>query len=155
MFHRLSHNRSTNEESKQNWSGAILCKSAWDKLNALLIDSMEIQGDWRGFDLRGFFSPLNRPFWEKYPIPYNSSSFNGIALCWHDAVLDSMRLDRVSRISTYSLENIGQFVREKFEAHGKTVDSNDVKTKLENTAAFLGTMQMRYSLFKKSLSGEL
>jgi len=116
---------------------------------------MEMRGEWRGLDLRGLFSPLKGPFLEKYPIPYKSSSIDGIALCWHDAVLDSMRLDRVSRISTYNLENIGQFVREKFEAHGKTVDSNDVKTKLENTAAFLGTMQMRYFLSKKSLSGEL
>lgn len=144
-----------NEESKQNWSGATLCKSALDKLNALHIESMEMRGEWRGLDLSGLFSPLNGPFLEKCQIPYKTSRIEGIALCWHDAVLDFMHLDNISRISTYKLGNTGQFVREKFEAHGKTVDSIDVRTKMENTAAFFGSMQMRYYLFKKCLSGEL
>lgn len=137
-----------NEESKQNWSGATLCKSAWDKLYASHNESMEMQGEWRGLYLNGLFSPLNNPLWAKYNIPYESSSTEGFALCWHDAVLDFMRLDNPSRFNLYNSENIGQFVREKFEAHGKTVDSNDDKTKMkiENTANFLGTMQTRYRL---------
>jgi hypothetical protein len=137
-----------NEESKQNWSGATLCKSAWDKLWAAHNESMEMQGEWRGSYLKGFFSPLNYPFLEKYPIPYKSSHIEGVALCWHDVVLDFMCLDNPSRFNSYNSENIGQFVREKFEAHGKIVDNNDDKTKMkiENTANFLGTMQTRYRL---------
>jgi hypothetical protein len=143
-----------NIESKQNWSGATICKSAWDKLYSLHNESTRMEGEWRGFDLRGFFSPLNNPLWVKYPIPYESSNINGIALCWHDVILDFMCLNKISGIST---NDFGQYVREKFEAHGKTVDNNDDKTKkkIENTAAFLGIMQTQYSLLKKSLSGEL
>lgn len=137
-----------NTESKQNWSGAILCKSAWNELYTLHNESVEMQGEWRGFDLEGRFSPLINPLWEKYPIPYDSSSIDGIALCWHDAILDFMCLNKISRINTY---DFGQYVKEKFEAHGKTIDNNDDKTikKIKNTAMFLGTMQMRYSLLKE------
>ncbi len=141
-------------ESKQKWSGATLCKSAWDKLYALHNESMETQGEWRGIDLRGRFSPLNNPLWEKYPIPHESSSIDGIALCWHDEVLDFLRLEKIPRIKKHELENVGQFVGEKFRQHGKNIDSDDVKIKIKNTATFLGDLQMRY-LLKRSLSGEL
>jgi len=76
-----------NEESKQNWSGATLCKSAWDKLWAARNESMEIQGEGRGSYLKGFFSPLNCPFLEKYHIPYESSHIEGFALCCLEMII--------------------------------------------------------------------
>jgi hypothetical protein len=140
-----------NEESKQNWSGATLCESSWKKLKESHDESMEMKGEWRGIDLKGFFSPLRSPLWIKYAIPYydkienKSYSKSGIALCWHDAILDYMGSNQINRIGTNNLKNIRQFVREKFEANSKTVDDK-TKMKIENTAQFLDTMQIRYML---------
>jgi len=134
------------KEKEQMWSGAILCESAWNKLYTLHNESLEMQGEWRGIDLKGRFSPLINPLWEKYPIPYKSSISDGIALCWHDEILDFLRLEKIPRIKKNELENVGQFVGEKFSAHGKNIDSDDVKLKMKNTAIFLGSMQMRYLL---------
>lgn len=142
-----------NEELKQNWSGATLCKSAWDKLCELDKDSMEMQGEWRGFDLKGLFSPLisNCQGLTKYAIPYYDKSDgkqyskSGIALCWHDSILDFMEFKKITRIGKNDVNNIKQLVKEKFEANGKKLDDK-TKLKIENTAQFLGTMQMRYLL---------
>lgn len=140
-----------NEESKQNWSGATLCKSAWDKLYASHNESMEMQGDFRGIDLKGRFSPLikTNQLWVKYAVPYYDKkeskpySKGGIALCWHDAILDNIGSNDMFRIGVNNLENIRRLVREKFEANGKIIDDK-TNIKIENTAQFLDTMQLRY-----------
>jgi len=131
-------------EKKQDWSGAVLCKSAEEKLQALS-KRLEIT---RPFNYRGitinpmdwFIFSLDRLLY-RYPVPYKNQSNEEkrLALCWDDFMADFAGLENIPKLNKGKDESfIKNRVKEQFGKHEKNRDNDEkVKRKIDNTAKFI------------------
>jgi hypothetical protein len=107
-------------QKKQEWSGAILCKSAQEVIRNML-------------DLSGFRLI-------EYDVPFGSKTKKCYALRWDDSDIENyIMLGLGAYDKGLDLENENQIrntVREKFSSHKKPIDQN-VERKIENTTKFI------------------
>lgn len=138
-------------ERHQQWSGAILAKSAEQKYKNYIEKRRSSRNiNWRGInmnpaDLAASFSPdivvnTNIPIKKKLEI----RKIGGYSLRWDDFIVDYARLDDIKEINaSLSRESIESRVKESFSAHEKEVDSDDVRQKMKYTIDFLEEMRNR------------
>ena len=139
-----------NFEMDQNWSGAVLCKSAENEFKTRLERYHEKKKshtagkeDIRNLSFCNFISPN---CFYNYPIPCKKSKRNGLALCWDDSVLylfgynqwenDSIPLNKLSKNKTKEM------IKLKFMEHHKPIDKKIMRL-INNTSEFIWTSKNR------------
>lgn len=99
---------------KQHWAGTVFDESFIDELIL------------RGIDPE----TLLKPYAKKYKVPYK----NGFELP-DEFVMNIIK----GKLNDEAFKNYGNGIRENFSRHKKSIDSQDVKEKIENTIAFLAS----------------
>lgn len=130
------------EERKQNWSGATLCKSAEKKFKSLYKELQRRKTqNYRGIIVNptaSFESIIDYLIYE-YPVPYDGDKVEvKPALCWDDFVVDYLTLDDIPELNNGKEKKfIKDRVRNQFATHQKSIEYPKVKHKIENTSEFL------------------
>jgi len=142
----------------QDWSGAILCDSAWNFINPMLEDAnlknhvlqIKSNDECKNCDRTCPFDLTE--FLVEYEIPYKNLALKGIALRWDDfAVRDlfAIPLDNININSKLGYiddyQGICRTIQDRFGAHNKNTGKDDVIKKIENTSKFMETINNIYS----------
>lgn len=99
---------------KQHWAGTVLDDTFIEELAR------------RGYDIDN----LLMPYAKKYKVPYK----NG----YHNSEEFAMCIIK-GKLNEEAFKNYGNGIRENFARHKKSVDSQDVQEKIENTIKFLAS----------------
>lgn len=129
------------DEKKQDWSGAVLCKSAEEKIQALFRKTESTQSfNYRGITINpmGWFMSFLDQLLYRYSVPYKdqSNEEKRLALCWDDFMVDFAGLEDIPELNRGKNKSfIKNRVQEQFARHKKPIDK--VKRKIDNTAKFM------------------
>jgi len=143
----------------QDWSGAVLCNSAYNFVKLMLEDT-DLQNEVLQKKANGEeCKDCNRvcpfdlnEFLIEYKIPCKKSTLKGIALRWDDfAVRDlfGIGLENININSeTGDIDDyhgIYRKVQTRFRAHNKDIKDDGIKKKIENTSKFIEYINNIYS----------
>jgi hypothetical protein len=145
-----------NMEKAQNWAGAVICSSIQEKfydigthlmreLKRGNIDIPEEMSYLKAYSCTSDFR--NRaliyaiiPYLIPYEVPYNSKLSEtriNVAFSWDDVFIEWLGINSISSFDPEDDESIKEIVKAKFMSHNKSIDREDVQTKIENTAKYL------------------
>lgn len=133
------------EERSQKWSGAILCKSAEEKIETLLEGANNKYINFRGINMnpKSWLKYSLEHILHRYSVPMKKGRTLRLALCWGDFVMDFLGLHDIEELNhKKSKEYISKRVKKKFKSHGKSIN-NEVKEKICNTVEFLYKIKSR------------
>jgi len=138
-------------EKNQQWLGVILTASAEQKYQDYKKERQSSKNiTWRGINLNpaDIISPFSPDIVVDTNIPIKKESqtqkIKGYSLRWDDYIVDFAQMHGIKDLNaSLSKESIESRVKESFSAHGKKIDSDDVKQKIENTVDFLEEMRDR------------
>lgn len=140
-------------EKNLQWSGAILTASAKQKYQDYEKKRQSSKNiTYRGINMNpaDMFTPFSQDIVVETNIPIKNKTENriekikGYSLRWDDYIVDYARLDDIKDLNTsLSKELIRLRVEESFSAHGKKIDNDSVKQKIEYTVEFLEEMRDR------------
>ena len=138
-------------EKNQQWSGAILTASAKQKYQDYEKKRQSSKNiTYRGINLNpaDMFTPFSPNIVVETNIPIKNETENriekikGYSLRWDDYIVNYARLDDIKDLNaSLSKELIRLRVEESFSAHGKKIDNDSVKQKMEYTVEFLEEMR--------------
>ncbi len=139
------------EGRNQQWSGAVLCDSAFNIINPLLNDK-ELKDLFLQIKTNDECKNCNRPcifdhndFLIEYYIPYKESPQKGMALRWDDFMARNLLGLGGNNVNKSNYLDIVQVVSNRFHAHNKDIDSSEVEKKIENTSKFIHDVNNIYS----------
>jgi len=136
-------------ERTQQWSGVALTLSAQREYEAYETRRQSARNvTYRGITSNSAdsFAPFSPDIVVDTDIPIKSESKTrkGYSLRWDDFIVDYARLESIKDLNTFlSRQSIEERVEESFSAHGKQINGEDVREKIERTVGFLVEMRDR------------
>ncbi len=136
-------------EVSQDWSGAVLCDSAYNLIKPMIEDKdlksqiLQIKTN-EDCKLCNRTCPFDlNEYLVEYGIPYKGETQRGMALRWDDFAvrdlfgigLENININSVRGDLCECLEIYG-IVKERFGSHDKGIDDREIKNKIENTSKF-------------------